>query len=154
MLKTLIRKYITNDDVPYSEHLKLKMELQYLQIKYDEIQKQLRFHKASHHDVPIAGFDELNDEPSSGKKRDAYVGDVVKFYNNILHRKIKVSIAEIRQLLSNIGRQEGTPLDMSRVEYDMFLRGMEAFAWKINDWAMVLDAERKQGLQDKENNDE
>lgn len=98
------------------------------------------------------GFDDLNAEPSTGKKRDKYIADVVSFHDGILHRKLKTSIAEIRELLSNIGRQEGTPLNMPRVEYDMFLRGMEAFAWKINDWAMNLKAEQLQALQDKENN--
>lgn len=151
MIKALIRKFITNDDIPYGEHLKLKLELEYTKLQLGELRQQLRFQQASHKDVPVSGFDDLEAEPPEGKKRKKYIADVTTFYNNILHRKLKVSIAEIRELLSNIGRQEGTPLSMSRVEYDMFLRGMEAFAWKINEWAVSLDAESKQELQDNEN---
>lgn len=120
-------------------------------MQYADLQKQLLFQQTSHKDIPISGFDDLTVEPDEGTSRKQYIADVTTFFNNILHRKLKASIAEIRELLSNIGRQEGTPLSMSRVEYDMFLRGMEAFAWKIHDWADGLDAESKQELQDKEN---
>jgi hypothetical protein len=152
MFKGLIRRFITNDDVSHGEYLKLKLELEYTKLQLSEIKQQLLFQQASHKDIPVSGFDDLEVEPITGKKRQKYIADVTTFFDNILHRKIKSSIAEIRGLLSNIGRQEGTPLSMSRVEYDMFLRGMEASLWKMHDWAINLDAERKQDLIDKENN--
>jgi hypothetical protein len=61
------------------------------------------------------------------------------------------SIADIRELLSNIHVANGFPQNMQRNEYDFFLRGMEAFAWKINEWAISLQGERREVLQDKEN---
>lgn len=151
MLRTLIAKYIAKHSVPETDYLQLKAENEYVKIQYAELQKRLLFQQTSHRDVPLAGFDDLEVEPIKPSDRRQYIADVTIFFDNILHRKIKASIAEIRELLSNIGRQEGTPLDMSRVEYDMFLRGMEAAFWKMQDWAISLDAESKQELQDKQN---
>jgi hypothetical protein len=151
MLKGL-QKIFEKGDVSSGDYIKLKLELEYTKLQLNETKAQLRFLQTSHKDIPLAGFDDLSSEPAEGKSRQKYIADVTRFFDNILHRKIKVSIAEIRELLSNIGRQEGTPLSMSRVEYDMFLRGMEAAFWKMHDWAISLDAERKQDLQDKENN--
>jgi hypothetical protein len=151
MIRTLIEKYFLKDSVSQAEYLNLRLENEHLKIQYADLQKQLLFQQTSHRDIPVAGFDNLEPEPGDLAKRKQYISDVTIFFDNILHIKLKTSIAEIRELLSNIGRQEGTPLSMSRVEYDMFLRGMEAFAWKIHDWAKSLDAESKQDLQDKEN---
>jgi hypothetical protein len=151
MIRTLIEKYFLKDSVSESEFLKLRLENEHLKIQYLELQKQLLFQQTSHRDIPLAGFDDLGFEPEQPAQRKQYIADVTIFFENILHRKLKVSIAEIRELLSNIGRQEGTPLDMPRTEYDMFLRGMEAAFWKIQDWATSLDAESKQDLQDLEN---
>jgi hypothetical protein len=150
MIRTLIQKYLSDTSVSLSEHLRLKAEFQHLKIQYGELQKQILFQQTSHRDVPLAGFDNLDIEPSEPAKRKQYIADVTIFFDKILHIKLKTSIAEVRELLSNIGRQEGTPLSLSRVEYDMFLRGMEAAFWKMHDWAISLDAESKQELQDKE----
>lgn len=151
MIRTLINR-LQGNDVPYAEHLALRAEHEDLKIRFAELQKRVLFQSATHRDVPLAGFDSLQVGPTKDKDRRQYIADVTTFFENIFHRKLKVSIAEVRELLSNIGRQEGTPLSMSRTEYDMFLRGMEAAFWKIHDWALSLDAETKQPLQDKENN--
>lgn len=150
MLRTLIDR-LRGNDVPYAEHLALRVEHEDLKIRFTELQKRVLFQSATHRDIPLSGFDSLQVEPTKDKDRRQYIADVTTFFENIFHRKLQVSIAEVRELLSNIGRQEGTPLSMSRTEYDMFLRGMEAMAWKIHDWAVSLDAESKQLLQDKEN---
>lgn len=156
MIKDKIRQYLFKDTVSETEYLMLKTENQHLKLNLQTLQDQLKkerlFRHASHQDVPIAGFDDLTIEPESEKDRMEFIGRVTTFFDDIFHRKLKVGIAEVRELLSNIGRQEGTPLSMSRVEYDAFLRGMEAAFWKMSDWAYGLDAERKQNLQDKENN--
>lgn len=144
--------YTKPESVSRSEHLRLQIEYEALKAQHDELRKQLLFSQSTHRDVPVAGFDSLEIEPIKTKDRAQYIADVTLFFENIFHRKLQVSVAEIRELLSNIGRQEGTPLSMSRVEYDMFLRGMEAMCWKIYDWAQSLDAESKQYLQDEENN--
>lgn len=152
-IRTLINLFYTKpESVSRSEHIKLQIEYEALKAQYEEMRKQLLFSQSTHRDVPIAGFDSLDVEPVKTKDRSQYIADVTLFFENIFHRKLQVSVAEIRELLSNIGRQEGTPLSMSRVEYDMFLRGMEAMCWKIHDWAQSLDAESRQYLQDEENN--
>lgn len=151
MLRTRIQKWFSPEGVSYSEHLKLRVELEATKFQLEEVKKQLLFKTASHKDFPIAGFDDLQSEPLKPKDRAQYIADVTLFFENIFHNKLKNTVAEVRELLSNIGRHEGTPLNMSRVEYDMFLRGMEAMCWKIIDWAQNLDAESKQVLQDNEN---
>lgn len=150
MLDT-IKQFFKSPEVSLSEHLQLKAELQSLKIQNEEYKRRLLFQQTTHHEVPVSGFDDLRTVPTEPKKRAQYIADVTIFYDNILHRKLKTSIAELRALLSNIGRQEGTPLSMPRNEYDMFLRGMEAMCWKMHDWAKGLEAETQQALQDKEN---
>lgn len=101
--------------------------------------------------VTIAGFDHNDAEPIDPAKRVEYVKEVDIFYDNILKKKLTTSIADIRELLSNIHVANGFPQNMQRNEYDFFLRGMESFAWKINEWATTLQGERREVLQDKEN---
>lgn len=101
--------------------------------------------------VTVVGFDDNESEPIDPAKRVEYIKDVDIFYDNILKKKLTTSIADIRELLSNIHVANGFPQNMQRNEYDFFLRGMEAFAWKINEWAINLQGERRQSLQDKEN---
>lgn len=101
--------------------------------------------------VTVVGFDDNDAEPNDLAKRIEYVKEVDVFYDNILKKKLTTSIADIRELLSNIHVANGFPQNMQRDQYDYFLRGMEAFAWKINEWAINLQGERRQSLQDKEN---
>lgn len=101
--------------------------------------------------VTIAGFDNNEAEPSDPVQRQEYVKEVDIFYDNILKKKLTTSIADIRELLSNIHVANGFPQNMQRNEYDFFLRGMESFAWKMNEWATTLQGERREVLQDKEN---
>ncbi len=103
-------------------------------------------------DIPVAGFDTTDEEPTDPLARKQYLMDVDYFMDNVLNRKLKCSIADIREMLSNIGVARGLPQNMQRNEYDFFLRGMEAFAWKMHEWATLLQAERRSSLQDKENN--
>lgn len=101
--------------------------------------------------VTVVGFDDNEAEPADPLKRAEYVKEVDIFYDNILKKKLTTSIADIRELLSNIHVANGFPQNMQRNEYDFFLRGMESFAWKINEWATTLQGERREALQDKEN---
>lgn len=101
--------------------------------------------------VTVVGFDDNDAEPFDPAKRAEYVKEVDIFYDNILKKKLTTSIADIRELLSNIHVANGFPQNMQRDQYDYFLRGMEAFAWKINEWATTLQGERREVLQDKEN---
>ncbi len=101
--------------------------------------------------VTVVGFDDNEAEPADPAKRAEYVKEVDIFYDNILKKKLITSIADIRDLLSNIHVANGFPQNMQRNEYDFFLRGMESFAWKINEWATTLQGERREVLQDKEN---
>ena len=101
--------------------------------------------------VTVVGFDDNDAEPSDLAQRIEYVKEVDIFYDNILKKKLITSIADIRELLSNIHVANGFPQNMQRNEYDFFLRGMESFAWKISEWATTLQGERRQNLQDKEN---
>lgn len=93
--------------------------------------------------VPVAGFDDLSHEPIDSKERMRYAGSVSDFYDSILKVKIRTSVAEIRELLSNVGFIEGVPHNINRNQYDFFLRGMEAGLWKISQWAEMLQAELK-----------
>lgn len=93
--------------------------------------------------VLVAGFDDLSTEPTDEKQRKIYATQVDEFYENILKQKVRVSIAEIREILSAIGYLQNIPNNMKRDQYDFFLRGMEAFAWKIHDWATTLQGEAR-----------
>ncbi len=101
--------------------------------------------------VLVAGFDSTDDEPTDPLARQEYVKNVDFFMDAVLNTKLKCSIADIREMLSNIGVAQGLPQNMQRNEYDFFLRGMEAFAWKMHEWATRLQGERRSQLQDKEN---
>lgn len=101
--------------------------------------------------VPVAGFDSTDDEPTNPLERKEYIKEVDFFMDKVLNSKLKCSIADIREMLSNISVAQGLPQNMQRNEYDFFLRGMEAFAWKMHEWATRLQGERRSELQDKEN---
>lgn len=149
-----VRKYIISwkaYDVLYKENhrnkealYKKEKELQLQQEINEILNKKFKI-------ITIAGFDDNEAEPSDPVKRAEYVKEVDIFYDNILKKKLTTSIADIRELLSNIHVANGFPQNMQRNEYDFFLRGMEAFAWKINEWATTLQGERREALQDKEN---
>lgn len=93
--------------------------------------------------IPVSGFDNLDIEPLDEKERLRYAGRVDEFYQDILRPKIQVQIAEIRRLIANVGYESYIPPNISRDEYDHFLRGMEASLWGINDWATTLQGELK-----------
>ena len=101
----------------------------------------VKVQKNKKREVPVAGFDDLSAEPQDTKERRQYCADVQVFYDNILHSKIKNAVAETRHLLSNVNKDENMPSNMSRSEYDFFVRGMEAGFWAINDWAVRLSGE-------------
>lgn len=117
-------------------------------IRAVEVQKTLS-NLVSKPKLPVAGFDSTDCEPSDTVAREEYVKNVDFFYDAVMKDKLKTSIADIREMLSNVHVANG--LNMQRGEYDFFLRGMETFAWKMNEWATTLQGERRQILQDKEN---
>lgn len=91
--------------------------------------------------IYVSGFDNLNHEPSDPKERIEYASRVSNFHDEVLREKLRVSIAEIREMLAAVGTGAGLPLNMTRTEYDFLLRGMEAGMWKIHDWAVTLQGE-------------
>ena len=101
--------------------------------------------------IPVSGFDDLATEPTDEKQRKIYAARVDEFYEDILKQKVRVSISQIREILSAIGYLQNIPPNMNRDQYDFFLRGMEAFAWKIHDWATTLQGELRSGDINKSN---
>ena len=101
--------------------------------------------------VTVVGFDDNECEPIEPVARSEYVKDVDYFQDKILKDKLKATIANIREMLSNIHIAQGMPPSMTRVEYDAYLRGMESMAWKMDEWATTLQGERRENLQEEEN---
>jgi len=97
----------------------------------------------------ISGIDDTEVEPSDTKEREEYTAQVQLFYDNILDAKLRSSIARVRQQLAQVGGQG--QYEMTREQFDHFLRGMEAMAWSLREWCETLSAERRAALQDKEN---
>jgi len=130
----------------YNEYLSVTLELSEAQKTVDRLQKQIEENiRLQSRMVPLAGFDDLSHEPTDTKARMQYAATVGEFYDSILKVKIRTSVAEVRELLSNVGFTEGIPVaNMSRDQYDFFLRGMEAGLWKIHEWATLIQAELKQ----------
>lgn len=144
----IIRKYIVSWEsynALYKENHKLKGSL------FMKEQELLSKEEVKKKDIPVAGFDNTDAEPVDSDKRKAYVTEVDIFYDFALKDKLKTSIADIREMLSNIHVARGFPQNMQRNEYDFFLRGMEAMAWKMDEWAITCQGERRENLQDKEN---
>lgn len=102
--------------------------------------------------ILIAGFDDTECEPTDEKERKAYISEVDAFFESVLGPKLKVSIAEVRQQLGYLDSKAAHELGLTREQYDYALRGMEAMAWKIHEWAVGLQAERRSNLQEEENN--
>jgi len=143
-------KTVTNllkDTQDYVNELKEELSQQ------KQINKVITDSKSRYSIVTVVGFDDNECEPSDPAKRAEYVKEVDIFYDNILKKKLTTSIADLRDMLSNIHVANGFPQNMQRNEYDFFLRGMEAMAWKMNEWAVTLQGERRESLQDKENQD-
>lgn len=137
--------------VSKKDYQNLKSELN-LKEKELSLQKEINQILVDKHKiVTVIGFDDNESEPYDPVVREGYVKEVDIFYENILKKKLITSIADIRDLLSNIHVANNFPQNMQRNEYDFFLRGMESFAWKINEWAITLQGERRENLQDKEN---
>lgn len=105
-----------------------------------------------HPPVPIAGFDSLECEPTDSIARKSYIGEVDVFFESILKDKLRVTVGEIRNELAKLNSQSAHELGLTRLEYDSFMRGMEAMAWKMHDWCVTLQGERREVLQEQENN--
>lgn len=140
MFQTL--KLLIQGKLPdYNEYLKKAVDLEVAKKRIAELEDRLILKEAAHKmRIPIAGFDNMDLEPTDEKERISYAAQVDEFYQNILKDKIYTSIGDIRQLLALASKSpgfEGVP----RNEYDFFLRGMEAGLWKISDWVEGLQAE-------------
>lgn len=101
-------------------------------------------------EIPIAGFDSLNSEPRDQEVRKQFINEVVYAYDNYFEKKFRETIGEVRELLSAANTESGLPQNMTRAEYDWFVRGIEAGIWKIDTWCNLLRSERSQQLQDNE----
>ncbi len=140
MFQTL--KLLIQGKLPdYNEYLKKAVDLEVAKKRITELEDRLILKEAAHKmRIPIAGFDNMDLEPTDDKERTSYAAQVDEFYQNILKDKIYTSIGDIRQLLALASKSpgfEGVP----RSEYDFFLRGMEAGLLKIVDWVEVLQGE-------------
>lgn len=102
--------------------------------------------------IPVAGFDSIDNEPTDTKTRASYCERVDSFYEDILKDKLYTSIAEVRELYGDINIRGGLNLD--RESYDWFVRGLESGLFKINEWCVLLSAEHQAQLQDKENKEQ
>jgi hypothetical protein len=111
------------------------------------ILKQKRERKA----IPVAGFDDLQHEPTDANNRSGYVERVDEFYTDVLQKKLYTAIAEIRELYGNV-YMDAQGMGITRAEYDWFVRGMEAGMFKIDEWCRTLQSERNSILQERENN--
>jgi len=120
-----------------------------LEKEIDLLKEINKFSKQKKIELKVVGFDDNDCEPSDPIAREEYVKDVDYFYDKVLKSKLKTSVADIREMLSNVHIPDG--LNMRRGEFDFYLRGMESMAWKMNEWATILQAERRADLQDKEN---
>lgn len=133
MFTNILHFFTKQDNTFYAlqaENVSLKMRIEKLEA---DLQKS---------PIPLAGFDSLDIEPSDTNERIAYAAQVDEFHESILKKKLYISIAEIRELLGKfVFDQRGLPHNMTRVEFDFFLRGMEAGLWKIHDWATRLQGE-------------
>lgn len=128
----------------YNEYIELAVENKKLRDRVFDLTFELenaRSKKREDRSVLIAGFDTLDYEPTDAKERKAYAATVAEFFDTILKEKIKSGVASTRAALSSVGYEVGTPPNMTRTEYDHFLRGIEAGLWKIHDWCTVLQAE-------------
>lgn len=126
----------------YNEYLQVASELQLARQKiFDLEMEKLHREKSKRGDkIQVAGFDNMDLEPTDEKERVSYAAQVDEFYQNILRDKIYTSIGDIRQLLSLASASPGFER-VPRAQYDFFLRGMEAGLWKIVDWVEGLQAE-------------
>jgi len=145
-MKEIFRKFILliQGKLPdYDEFLRVSLELHQQKEGAMDLLSELRVLQAKNkrEAIRVPGFDDMSHEPTDEKQRKEYAARVTEFNTDILKPKIKTSIAEVRELLSSVGYISGMPPNMSREQYDFFLRGMEAMGWKIHDWAATLEAE-------------
>lgn len=156
-MRNFIQKFILliQGKLPnYTEYLIQTNEYRKKISEYQTELNVLRLEKAigvKKNTVLVAGFDDLTTEPTDEKERKIYAARVDEFYEDILKKKVRVSVAEIREILSAIGYLQNIPNNMKRDQYDFFLRGMEAFAWKIHEWATILQGDARSGDINKSN---
>lgn len=128
--------------VDYNAHLALINQNTQLSTYVKQLEKQIAAkRRAEFLSIPIDPFDSFEDEPGTGDERKRYVAEVDDFYERILKKKIGSSVGRIRQLLASPVQEYATT---DRLEYDAFVRGMEAGLWKIHDWATVIQAENRE----------
>ena len=156
-MRNFIRKFILlcQGSLPdYNEYLiqtsELRKRIGEYEVELSHLKKQVTI-VGKQTTIPVAGFDDLSIEPTDEKQRKIYAARVDEFYEDILKKKIQVSIAEVRELLSAVGYTHNLPPNMTRDQYDFFLRGIEAFAWKIHEWATTLQGELRSGDINKDN---
>ena len=144
-LKNKLISYLLGNEVELvllQQKTELQMMKAKLQLMKDHAENlEALYEKIKKPVVPVVGFDDISSEPQDTKQRLQYCADVKVFYDNILNSKIKNGVAETRHLLSNISKDANMPENMTRSEYDMFVRGMEAGFWAINDWCIRLSGE-------------
>lgn len=94
--------------------------------------------------VGIPGVSIFSGEPLDEKNREAFVGDVHIFFDEILKKKIENLVAEVRQELASI--TSGSQYGITRNDYDWFLRGTENALWKLYEWGETLSGEHQQNI--------
>lgn len=132
------------------QNLQMKLIIKQLQIKNQELENSvetLTRRQTLGDAFPVAGFDSLNFEPTDTASRREMANEISMCYETYLEDKFKGSIGEIRQLLSAAHPEVGMPTNMTRAEYDWFVRGMEAGILKIDRWCTLMQSERLEGIQ-------
>lgn len=102
--------------------------------------------------LPIGGVDETISEPSDEKEYASYAGRVSNFADEILFKKLKNKIGDVRQQLADPNQVVTNTFNMPREQYDWYLRGMESAYWSLHEWCVQMGAYKLRALQEKENN--
>jgi hypothetical protein len=125
-----------------AENLKLRAEKILVETEVDSLsqENQILKEKLKAREIPVAGFDSTEPEPADLGERKQYCADISVFYDNILGIKLKMGVAEVRELIARMNRLPMAE-NMSRSEYDFFLRGTESAYWNIHDWCIQRKAE-------------
>lgn len=102
-------------------------EIMSLRSKVAVLEREIKNH------LPLPTINVEEDDPDSLHlvDRKAFVARVAGFHFDILSKKIKRMIADTREMLMSLGREQ---FNFSSQEFDIFLKGQENVLWLIFEW--------------------
>jgi hypothetical protein len=89
--------------------------------------------------VPVVVLDSEDPEPKDPALRKSFVARVAAFHFDILDKKIKRMVSDIRETMMKVDRNT---FGMSQGEYDLFLKGTENGLWLLHQWGEELKNEK------------